>query len=149
MATFNFTSFGAENLFLGGNDDARVNNVSTFNTSDSISGAAGDDNVLFINCPTPLTMITSPTAYAGIQGIERISIFSDERHVVVRADAVAIADGGEGLLAEVGEGRDLEEIGALRERRQMHHLRDAATTNDTNSQWRHRYQAGGCCVAPP
>ena len=66
MATFNFTSFGAENLFLGGNDDARVNNVSTFNTSDSISGAAGDDNVLFINCPSPLTMVTGPNAYAGI-----------------------------------------------------------------------------------
>ena len=52
---------------------------------------------------------------------------------------MAIADGVERLLAQVGQADDLEEVGPLRERGQVHHLGNATATDDTDAERWHSY----------
>ena len=49
-------------------------------------------------------------------------------------DVIPVADARQHLVVDVGDSGYREQIGALGERGQMHHLRDPAAADDSNSQ---------------
>ena len=98
MAEIPFTVAGPENLVLDPDDVAIVDNLAFFNSTDSITGAAGVQNALVVIADAPLSLVTGPAAFNGIQGIEAISLESSFAHVVVLDNSFLANNSLQGVL---------------------------------------------------